>query len=463
MKKSLKARLTFSIVLPVMLTLMALGGVGFYAAYNEAQAIYDTELSHVANLMLSLLRAEDEEESRHGHAPNDKKAVPNIVDDVAELGSDFENTGQRRERKLAFRIWRNDKLLFYSRKSADFGDRRVTGGFFTEVLHDQLWRVYVLPDTASGYTFEVAQEAEVRSLLIEKVLTAVFAPLFLLVPLILVITGTGLRIGLRPLRTVSDAVTRRSASDLTPLSLGASPVEIAPLIDSINGLLAKLDDALQKERRFTDFAAHELRTPIAIFKTQAQTALKASDAAERKTILEAQVQAANRAASMVDQLLTLARLDHTDIPTATLSLNALAQTLVQERLPMAAQRNIDLRFDSKADLSVYANHHLLMIALANLIDNAIKYTPAQGIITVSVTAQDRAAVFAVVDSGPGIPEDKLPFVTERFYRVANHQQAGAGLGLAIVKRAAFIMGATLLLRNGIDRHGFEALLSMPSV
>lgn len=459
-KKSLKARLTIYVVLPVMLALLVIGGVGFYSAYNEAQEIYDSELSHVASLMLSLLRAEDQEEAKHNRTADDDDERVNP--DIIELGSDFDDTSQRHERQLAFRIWKGSKLLFYSRKAANFGEEHVIAGFSDQEIEGKEWRFYVLPDAKSGYTLEVAQKSKVRTLLITKVLTTIFSPLILLLPIVLIVVWVGLRAGLKPLLAVSDAVKRRSALDLTPLPTCHSLTEITPLIDSINGLLANLDYALKKEQRFTDFAAHELRTPIAIFKTQAQTALKATDDVQRRMILEAQVQAADRATNMVDQLLTLARLEHTDIPTETLSLSDIAQEIVQERLPLAEQKQVALSFEQKTPIFIHGNKELLTIILSNLIDNAIKYTPAHGEVTVSVSAEGNTAILCVSDTGPGIPEDKLPHVTERFYRVFRHQQPGAGLGLTIVKRAADIMGATLILRNKSTGRGLESILQFPT-
>jgi two-component system sensor histidine kinase QseC len=454
-KKSLKARLTVYVVLPVMLTLIIIGGIGFYSAYNETQEIYDTELSHVANLMLSLLQAEDQEELKHGRPDNkDEDDDPDII----ELGNDFDGSQLKHDGLIAFRIWRNNKLLFYSQKAADFGEKHVTAGFSNQKLKGQEWRFYVLPNQKGGYTIEFAQKSNVRAILIARILTTIFSPLAVLLPIVLIVVWVGLRRGLKPLLAVSDAVRHRSSLDLTPLPACQSLKEIAPLIDSINGLLANLDYALKKERRFTDFAAHELRTPIAIFKTQAQTALKATDEMQRRTILEAQVQAADRATNMVDQLLSLARLEHTDIPTEALSIGAIAREIIIERLPLAQHHQLDLLFEGQAEPLIYGNKDLFSIILSNLIDNAIKYTPSGGDIIVSVGEENGQAYVTVRDTGPGIPEEKLPFVTERFYRVTRHQQSGAGLGLTIVKRAADIMGATLTLHNNSDGHGLEVLL-----
>ena len=454
-KKSLKARLTLHIVIPVMLALLVIGGIGSYSAYNEAEKIYDTELSHVADLMLAILSAEDKEEARHSGSLRNHK---DITHDIVELGSNFEETGQSYEKKLAFRIWKSGKLLFYSEQSSGFGEERVTAGFSNQEIDGKEWRFYVLPDTKAGYTIEMAQRLQIRTMLIMEVMTTIFSPLILLIPIILIITWAGLRAGLKTLMTISDAVKHRSSLDLTPLPEFESIAEITPLIDSINGLLENLDYALKKEKRFTDFAAHELRTPIAIFKTQAQTALKATDDTQRKTILEAQVKAADRATGMVDQLLTLARLEHADIPTEKLSLGEIAKMVLQERLPLAEQKSLNMLFEERNSAFVNCNKEMLTIILSNLVGNAIKYTPPNGNVIVTLSIDNKLANLAVRDSGPGIPEEKLPYITERFYRVSNHSQPGAGLGLTIAKRASEIMGANLILQNNANDHGFESIL-----
>jgi len=455
LKKSIKGRLTLYVVVPVMITLLTIGGIGFNAAYNEAQEIYDSDLSHVAGLMLSLLHAEDEEESHHAH---DEDAVKKTVDpDIIELGNDFDHTGQQQDRQLAFRIWKNNQLLFYSKKATDFGDKHATGGFSNQFIVGKEWRLYVLVDRKDGYTLEVAQNLMVRKELISKVLTTIFFPLILLLPIILIVTWVGLRAGLKPLITLSQAVKSRSSLDLTPLPGYHTLTEITPLISSINGLLSNLSYALKKERRFTDLAAHELRTPIAIFKTQAQTALKSTDDMERQMIMEAQVKAADRATNMVDQLLTLARLEHADIPTEPLSLSLIIQETIEERIPLAKEKQIDLHIEEDAVPIIQVNKELFALSLSNLVGNAIKYTPAGGEVIVRISEQGRTVILSVCDTGPGVPEKKLPYITERFYRISNRKEQGTGLGLAIVKRAAEIMGATLILRNR-DEGGFESTL-----
>lgn len=250
---------------------------------------------------------------------------------------------------------------------------------------------------------------------------------------------------------------------MPPLSIDGSLLEINPLINSINKLLSNLSYILEKERRFTDFAAHELRTPIAILKTQAQTALKSKSDSERQMILEAQVRATDRAASLVDQLLALARLEHISAPTETLYLPTITEFIVREMRPTAEKAHIILDLELHATPFIHCNEELLSIVLSNLIDNAIKHTPAEGKILVSISMQDQMATLSVTDSGIGIPEDKLSLVTEAFYRVGGHQQTGAGLGLAIVKRAADILNAQFILKNNKAGHGLEALVQFKAL
>jgi two-component system sensor histidine kinase QseC len=445
-------------VIPVIVALLAIGGLGFLSAYNQAEEIYDAELTHVANLMLTLLSAEDQEEATHASQhDDDEKTNP----DVIELGNNFDKPGKQQEEKIGFRIWKNDRLLFYSHNSAGFGRERLNAGFSNEDIDGKEWRLYILVDAKRGYALEVAQRLHVRRLLINSILTTIFSPLALAVPIIFLITWIGLRKGLKPLLAVSDAVRNRSALDLTPLPTEWAFSEITPLIGSLNGLFSNLDYALKKERRFTDFAAHELRTPIAVLKTQAQTALRATDDDELHAILEAQVVAANRAANMVDQLLALARLEHVLLPAEPLLLNDMVQSVVKEKDGMALQKGICLRSPHSTAVRVRGNRELLEIIASNLIENAIKYTPDRGSVMVEVSLQDQMPTLTVSDTGIGIPEDKLPYVTEAFYRIAGHQQPGTGVGLAIVSRAATLLGATLVLRNKANGPGFESIVQFP--
>lgn len=448
------------LALPVILALAIDSSLDLYSTYNEAEGIYDTELSHVASLMLALLHAEHQQETAQDLIADDKKQInPEIVG----LTTFFLKDEQQYEEKVAFRIWKHGKLLFYSKRAANFGDERFNKGFSTQQINGRNWRFYVLPDAKTGYTLELAQRLKIRKLLVNDILTTIFSPLLMLLPIILLITWMGLRAGLKPLLALSEAVKRRSAKDLTPIPTERLLTEITPLVYSINGLLADLDYELEKERRFTDFAAHELRTPIAVLKTQAQTALVSTNDAERRMILEAQVQAANRATQLVDQLLALARLEQGDIPMEKLPLNDIVRSVVQEKRPLAAQEQIALRFEQQAPLAVRGNKELIAIILSNLIENAIKYTPAQGDVLVSLSAQDQTVLLAVSDTGHGIPEDKLPYVTEHFYRVPGQRQPGAGLGLAIAKRAAELIDAKLALQNKSAGGGLEVLVQFPAI
>lgn len=196
-----------------MFALIAIGAIAFYSAYQQAKAVTDNELSHIAALMHALLRAEDMEEARHPHInDNDEAENPDIV----ELGNKFDSIDQGYKEKIAFRIWKERKLLFYSEDANDFGPERLTSGFSNQEIHGKEWRFFVLSDEKSGYTLEVALKSKVRILVINRIMATIFSPLLLLLPIVFFLTLFGLRTGLKPLLDVSQAVKNRSAFDLAP-------------------------------------------------------------------------------------------------------------------------------------------------------------------------------------------------------------------------------------------------------
>ena len=446
-------------MLPIIVALLINAVWELNLAYNEAQETYDSELYHVTNLTLSILLAEDKEESLHNVA-TPQKDDDEITHDIIELGSDFEDSNVSHKRDLAFRIWKGDKLLFCSRKASNFGELRVKNGYSNQKIDGSEWRFFVLNDPKTHYTIEVAQKFEIRDKLILKTRRAVFIPLLFLFPVILFMVMWGLRNSLKPLHLISEAVTKRSANDLTPLPNYLSIDEISPVVSSINDLFARLEYVLTKERRFTDFAAHELRTPIAIFKTQAQTALSSKDDNERREILEAQVQAADRATKMVDQLLILARLEHIAIPKEDILINQIIQSLIEDRFPLIQQKKIDLSLAPEFEGTIFGNLGVVSIMVANLLDNAIKYTPTNGKINIRIYEEDSRPCFSITDNGHGIPEEEIFLVTERFYRSREHQHhIGSGLGLSIVSRACEVMKAKLIIRNNEKpKSGIEVLV-----
>lgn len=228
-------------------------------------------------------------------------------------------------------------------------------------------------------------------------------------------------------------------------------------------MLQRLADALEQERRFTDDAAHELRTPLAALKTQAQVAVRATDASERERALQQIIRGVDRATHLLEQLLTLARLQHkTDqLRLEPVDLHRLVAELIADLAPQAMARQIGLELKGPQNVELASHPVSLSILIRNLLANAINYTPQGGRIEVELKPGADAVVLAIRDTGPGIDPDLLQRVFDRFYRVSGSDAEGCGLGLAIARQSAELLGATLQLRNRQDQPGLVAEVCLP--
>jgi two-component system sensor histidine kinase TctE len=246
----------------------------------------------------------------------------------------------------------------------------------------------------------------------------------------------------RPLGRLQERIAARKLDDMRPIDPRDAPVELAPLVDSFNQLLARLEANIMNQKRFIADAAHQMRTPLAGLRTQAELALRSHDQDELKRSLQQLVRGSVRATRLVDQLLSLARAEtnqHAQVSFAVLDLEALARDVMRDWVPVALERDLDLGFESSGEPVLVRGHAVLLRELLkNLVDNALRYTPHGGTVTVRVlspTSRTRAEL-EVEDNGPGIPDDARDMIFERFYRVLGNNADGSGLGLAIVREIA---------------------------
>ena len=261
----------------------------------------------------------------------------------------------------------------------------------------------------------------------------------------LVLVWIGIQLGLRPMRRLRDEIAQRSPLDLRPIAETSAPREVAPVVVTLNRLFAALRAGAQSQRQFIANTAHQLRTPITGMQAQLDV-LAAEPGAQpiRDRLLTLQ-EGIRQLAHTSNQLLTLARADpsaNVAVKTQPVDLGALAGDIAARYFDRALLANIDLGVEAQS-ISVNADPSLLDDLLSNLLDNALKYTPTGGRVTVSVAAPNNKAVVAVEDSGPGIPEKERQLVRQRFYRLPNSPGHGSGLGLAIVDEIARLFGATL--------------------
>ncbi len=311
-----------------------------------------------------------------------------------------------------------------------------------------------------------AESTDARRSIAREILFATLVPEALLVALAAVGVWYGVGRGLLPLERLRAEVGRRSDQDLSSLEARRAPREVRPLVDAINALLTRLDSALAAHRRFVANAAHQLRTPLAGLSAQAELALRESEPAAARRSLEQLHQAAGRAARLVSQLLSLARLEPRSgrpMQVETLDLNELARDTTARWVPPALAHGIDLGFESSSgSANVLGDRLLLEELLGNLLDNAVRYTPSRGEATVRVQRASTGTVLSVEDSGPGIPEIERSKVLERFHRGSTAlQTAGSGLGLAIVREIAVTHGAEMRVEAGRDGRGTRVSVIFP--
>lgn len=312
---------------------------------------------------------------------------------------------------------------------------------------------------------EVGETLEKRSQLANKIIASVILPQFVIIPLAVVLVWFGLSQGLRPLTRLRERIEARPENDLSPIRTRRVPEELQPLIDAFNAMLERMRGNLDAQQRFIADAAHQMRTPLTGLKTQAQLAMRESDPAELKNSLRQIATGVDRAAHLVNQLLTLARAEASnDVQQALvpLDLDQLLRELVEEWVMRALAREIDLGYEASTEAAeILGSRFLLRELMTNLVDNALRYTPAGGHVTARVVVQGDFVTLEIEDSGIGLTEEQAALVFERFYRVDGTGTDGSGLGLAIVREIAERHGADASLRPNVGHSGATARVVFP--
>jgi two-component system sensor histidine kinase TctE len=325
---------------------------------------------------------------------------------------------------------------------------------------------------------QVAETREKRSVLAAEIIKGVMLPQFVILPLSVLLVWLALARGIKPLHRLEERIRARKPDDLSPLNHKAVPMEVAPLVDSVNDLLRRLNDSIATQKRFLADAAHQLKTPLAGLRMQADLAQRPGTSTEElKRSLQQIGRSSIRATHTVNQLLALARAEAagTALARTPCDLATLVIDVVQDCLPRAMDKHIDLGYDGlspgSAPLQVWGNVTLLQELVRNLVDNAINYTPSTpeqaGVVTVRVLADtlSRQMLLQVEDTGPGVPEAERDLVFQPFYRALGSEADGSGLGLPIVLEIARQHGAQVALedaRPGLAMPGARFTLRFPA-
>ncbi len=320
--------------------------------------------------------------------------------------------------------------------------------FFDSRYHGEAIRVAAVR-SESGFYVQVAETLHKRNRLVWEILAAGLLPALLIAAGTLALAWTGIARGLAPLAWIRTQILGRTPHDLRPLDDSTTPVEIAPAIEALNRLFAKLRESNESQQRFMANAAHQLRTPLAGLQLHLELLLRREFQADFRAEFEGMLAATMRASHLANQLLALAKAEASieDAgPAAAIDLYAVADRAVQEWVQRAIAREIDLGFVLE-HATVSGNALLLGELLDNLLDNALRYAPRGGSVTVRCGHEGTTPFLSVEDNGPGIPTREHARIFERFYRVPGTPGDGAGLGLAIVKEVVSNHGATLQIES----------------
>jgi len=299
------------------------------------------------------------------------------------------------------------------------------------------WREFKVNGETRYALVQVAETLEKRSQLANEIIRGVIVPQFIVLPIAVVLVWFGLSRGLAPLTALHERIRARAPDDMSPIDPHAAPEEISPVVASFNELLERLSRNMQMQRRLLADAAHQMKTPLAGLRTQAELAMRETDPQQLKRSLRQIATSTERATHLINQLLALARAEHQATDPAlfeVVELNALGRNVVQESVPDAISRRVDLGFEpDEQAVNVVGVPLLLRELMLNLVDNGLRYTPEGGSVTLRIRHQGDAAFIEVEDTGLGIPEAERSRVFDRFYRILGTNVDGSGLGLAIVR------------------------------
>lgn len=444
MRQSLRFRLLTLILISFVTGWSIISGFAWWRASAQADRLFDIQLSQLADLLAVVTTHEAGEADLH------------------QFAADLHQSSVKSQ--PLFQVWSADgQLLIRGPRAPDLPLSGVTTrGYSDEILDDERYRVYTRFTPGDGHRIQVAQEVASRQMQLHVFVRGSLTPLLLALPMIGLL-WLAVERALTPLKQLAAEIGARTPDNLNPIYDGNIPSEVFSLVQAINALFGRLQISLKKFSRFSADAAHELRTPLAGSITQIHAALDTTDVRERQASLQQALHGLSRLHRLMEQLLTLARLepDAAELTFSHFDLNALAVDVAAEHAPRALQKGVSLEIAAPGPVNFYGVREMISIVLRNLLDNAIRSTPSGGEILLSLLPLEGTIRLQVEDSGGGIPDPQKRLVLERFHRLPGTSGKGSGLGLSIVLSAVELHQGTLLLNDRESGPGLRVIIDLP--
>lgn len=458
MKLSIRKFLLVNLLLAITITttLTAIGN--YYLDQKDIQEHLDT-LMTISALSYQALMGDDLHQRHLAALQASLNNIPKKIHYFYQNRYLNDLPPQTYSNKFNFQVWDKDgNLLLHSANNHQTPFFSAKEGFSDHTFSGDNWRVYSTTNDKTQIKITLAERYDTRNELGHRIAQDDLYIMLLTFPLSGLLIWIIISRGLDSLSRVASEVANRAPANLEPVNIEAVPEEIKPLVDELNKLFYRLHEGFEREKRFAADAAHELRTPLAAIKAQAQVALNIQDLSEKNRALEKLISSVNRSAHIVQQLLTMSKLlpeTRTPHDEDIVDLVKITREVLTMLAPSAIERQIDIEFEHEANsLELSGNATALSILIRNLVDNAIRYTYEGGQINVNVyTRAKNSLVLEVRDNGPGIPETLRTRVFERFYRVLGNKSPGSGLGLAIVKQIVDLYGGKIELDTPTDHTG----------
>lgn len=444
---SIRSRLLILILSIFFLIWGVIAGFIWWRSSTEIDRVFDDQLTQVARLIGVIILHEDRE--------ND---LPTLTQDLLEGHYAF---------PVIFQAWSaDDRLLLHGPGAPKTPLSSIKAeGFSDTVWENQSWRVitFIQPVQGQVQRIHVAQPYSIRDHLIQEFLFNILKPLLLLLPLVGLL-WFGIQRGLAPLHTLASQISSRDHGNLEPLASQGVPAEVSVMVAEINALFSRLKATLERFSRFTTNVSHELRTPISGIITHAHLALNTQQETARQKSLSNVIKGAKRLNHILDQLLTLARIDPDQLRDSfsQVDLHSTAIEVISECSPAALEKNLELELLGEGPSYIQGNEELTSILLRNLIDNAINATPNGGRISVKLELTAQGPLLQVEDTGPGVPEAERQRIFERFYRLPESSAQGSGLGLSIVQSIVTIHAGSISLTPREQGSGLLVSIQYPA-